>query len=179
MQLTRCIVINRPNIVRLFASVFPWKWQKRAVGISVLIIRPRHLLKKLLPAAVKESQTSLCFSSSIEQLQLSGRERQRVSSTLWSPLHAFILPPKCPTMAAVGSAVSPPRKHLRLDYKQITVAGQSDKASLCYIHSYPATLRRSPSSADLVLTELPVWSSPRCFQHHVSAVFENMPSLFM
>jgi len=52
------------------------------------MIRPNHLQKKLLPAAVKQSQTSPCSSSSMEQLQLSSREH---ICTDLLPL-AFILP---------------------------------------------------------------------------------------
>lgn len=60
--------------------MFLEKRGKRALGISILIIRSHHLPKKLLPAAVKESRTSLCSSSSIEQLQLYSSE----TYTLWS-----------------------------------------------------------------------------------------------
>ena len=86
-------------------------------------------------------------------------------------------------METVGSAVSAPGKHLKQDYKQITVAWQNDKALLCYINSYSPSTRRSlplsPSSADPVLTELAVGPSPLCFQNHIGAPFENMPGLFM
>lgn len=60
--------------------MFLEKRGKQALGISSLIIRSHHLPKKLLPAAVKESRTSLRSSSSIEQLQLYGSE----TYTLWS-----------------------------------------------------------------------------------------------
>lgn len=56
------------------------KRTKWAGGISIPIIRSRHLLKKLSPAAVKQSQTSLCSSCSTEQTLFSSS----VMYTLWS-----------------------------------------------------------------------------------------------
>lgn len=72
------------QIVRTLCAFFSHvrgERKKQAVGISIQIIRPSHLLKKLLPAAVKESQTSRCSSSSIEQLRLSSRE---ATYDIWS-----------------------------------------------------------------------------------------------
>lgn len=50
------VLYNLFCIVRLLLTC-SWRNRKQAVGISSLIIRPSHLVKKLLPAAVERSQT--------------------------------------------------------------------------------------------------------------------------
>lgn len=122
MQHNYCPIIlgSRSDVVRSSvygapaSRMFPEKGGKRAVGISTLIMRPSHLLKKLLPAAVKESRTSLCSSSSMEQLRLSIREM----FTLWT--FALSLPclhptTQLPNNGACGS--------LRLGSEQTSEAG--------------------------------------------------------
>lgn len=151
---------------------------KQTIGIFILIISPSHLQKKLVPAAVRESCTSLCSSFSIEQLWLSCRETHML---LWSlalsPQCLHPPPPNWPTMETVGSSVSAPGKHLKQDYKQITVAERKDKALVCHSNSYPPSpLPVSLSCADPLLK---MWLSPLCIQHHISASFDSMPRLFM
>lgn len=143
------------------------KTRKWAVGISILIIRSGHLLKKLLPAAVKESQTSLRSSSSIELIRLSSSETvSALVPFLFSCLHPT-------TQLPNNGEFQAERKHLKQDYKQITVAGQDDKALIYYINSYTLSIRRSVSlSVPPLLTrcshswhsgqvQCPVWKHAR------------------
>lgn len=67
----------------LLLPSFRGKKERWAAGIFILIIKPNHLLKKLLPAAARESRTSLCSSSSIEQLQLSSTDH--ICAGLFAP----------------------------------------------------------------------------------------------
>lgn len=161
------MVLN--NLLHLVSLLLTCSWRnrKRAVGISVLIIRPSHLLKKLLPAAVKQSQTSLCSSSSIEQLQLSSKE----TYTLWT----CALSPPClhPTaqLPNNGDCV-----WLRLSseqtseagLQQITIAGPNDSSlSLCVSLHFAglvfAELAGLVESSELSAShQCPVWKHARC-----------------
>lgn len=70
-------------------------------------------------------------------------ERRKSSGLVPFLLHAFILPSNFPTMDTLCGSVSAPSKHLKQGYKQITVAGQNNRAMLCYINSYPPSIHPS------------------------------------
>lgn len=164
-----CRAIVRILCGLLLTCFWKKKTRKWAVGISILIIRSGHLLKKLLPAAVKESQTSLRSSSSIELIRLSSSETvSALVPFLFSCLHPT-------TQLPNNGEFQAERKHLKQDYKQITVAGQDDKALIYYINSHCLSVGLSPSLSLLCWPGVHTAGTPA----KSSAPCENMPGLFM
>lgn len=155
----------------------PGEKGKQAVGISILIIRPKHLLKKLLPAAVEEHQISLRSSASIGQLWPS-RERAHTHCSFALCLHPTTLPRNnwdC-------CVASTPLQHLR-PITNGPLCGLGCFALLLYLPRIvspppsPSVSLCLSSSADPLFTEQAVWAES--FEHHTTTLFENMPSLFM
>lgn len=149
------------------SHMFLTKRRKWAGVISILIIRSHHLLKKLSPAAVKQSQTSLCSSCSTELTLFSSS----VMYTLWSCglslswLHPIV---QLSNMR-LWVAQSRLKENIWSRITNNAAEGQDDKALIYYITSYTLSLRQPVPP---LLTQCShSWQS--------SALCEDMADLFV